>query len=120
MHIFFTLFDYSIQTTINLEVNELKKLRLTKTGQVYIPNCIRSEINLKPGDVINIFLEDKEIVMTNKEGYEYENQCVFSKNGTVHIPREIRRLCYINSEAVFSVTLNKEEQKFNLIPDYTG
>ncbi|WP_235883144.1 AbrB/MazE/SpoVT family DNA-binding domain-containing protein [Metabacillus sediminilitoris] len=120
MHIFFTLFNYSIQININPEVIELNKLKLTKTGQVYIPNWIRSEINLKPSDIINIFLEDKKIVITNKEGYDYESQCVFSQNGTVHIPREIRRLCHINSEAVFSVTINKEEQKFNLIPDGKG
>lgn len=117
MHIFFTLFNYSIQITINPEVIELNKLKLTKSGQVYIPNYIRSEINLEPGDIINIFLEGKEIVMTNKEGVDNENQCVFSQNGTVHIPREIRRLCNINSEAFFRVTLNKEEQKFYLIPD---
>lgn len=117
MHIFFTHFNYSIQVTINPEVIELNKLKLTKTGQVYIPNYIRSEINIEPGDIINIFLEGKEIVMTNKKGFDNENQCVFSQNGTVHIPREIRKLCNIDSEVVFRVTINKEEQKFILNPD---
>ncbi|MBO1511310.1 AbrB/MazE/SpoVT family DNA-binding domain-containing protein [Metabacillus bambusae] len=120
MHIFFTLFNYSIQITINQEVIELNKLTLTKTGQVYIPSCIRNEINLEPGDIINIFLEDKEIVMTNREEYIIENQCVFSQNGTVHIPIEIRRLCNIDSEAIFRFTLNKEEQKISLIYDSKG
>ncbi|OAS85905.1 AbrB/MazE/SpoVT family DNA-binding domain-containing protein [Metabacillus sp. KUDC1714] len=117
MHIFFTLFNYSIQITINPEVIELNKLTLTKTGQIYIPSFIRNEINLEPGDFINIFLEGKEIVMTNKEHYIIENQCVFSQNGTVHLPIEIRRLCNIDSEAVFRFTLNKEEQKISLIHD---
>ncbi|MGM0876819.1 MAG: AbrB/MazE/SpoVT family DNA-binding domain-containing protein [Bacillota bacterium] len=95
----------------------MKKLKLTKTGQIYIPNCIRSEIDLACGDYIYIYIDGKKIVLTNKEGYEKENRSVFSENGTVHIPTEIRRLLNINSEAVFSVTLNKREMQINLIPD---
>lgn len=58
--------------------------------------------------------------MTNREQNIIENQCVYSQNGTVHIPIEIRRLCNIESEAVFRFTLNKEEKKISLIPDSKG
>jgi AbrB family looped-hinge helix DNA binding protein len=74
----------------------LNKVRLKKTGQIYIPKSLRKVIDLKEGDFINIFLDGKKIVLTNNEEHEKENKCTFNQKGTVHIPSEIRRLGGIN------------------------
>jgi bifunctional DNA-binding transcriptional regulator/antitoxin component of YhaV-PrlF toxin-antitoxin module len=95
------------------------KLRLSKTGQIYIPRCIRKEIDLEVGNFINIVLDGEKIILTNKD-YEKENKCVISENGTIHIPTEIRRLSNIKSEAFFRVILDKKEKQINLIPEIKG
>jgi AbrB family looped-hinge helix DNA binding protein len=99
---------------------KLKKLQLKKTGQIYIPKSFRKVIDLNVGDYINIFLDGKKIVLTNKEDYDKENKCIFSEKGTVHIPTEIRRLSRINPEEVFTVTLDEKEKRIILIPELTG
>jgi AbrB family looped-hinge helix DNA binding protein len=43
------------------------KLRLSKTGQIYIPSCIRKEIDLEVGNLINIVLDGEKIILTNKD-----------------------------------------------------
>jgi AbrB family looped-hinge helix DNA binding protein len=93
---------------------------LKKSGQIYIPNAVRKVIDLKIGDYINIFLDGKKIVLTNKEGFDKENKSTLSQKGTVHIPTEIRRLKRINPESVFTISLDEKEQRINLIPDLTG
>jgi AbrB family looped-hinge helix DNA binding protein len=93
---------------------------LKKSGQIYIPNAFRKVINLEIGDYINIFLEGKKIVLTNKEGFDKENKSTLSQKGTVHIPTEIRRLKRINPETIFTISLDEKEQRINLIPDLTG
>lgn len=95
------------------------KLRISKNGQIYIPSCIRKELDLEVGNFINIVLDGEKIILANKD-YEKENKCVISENGTVHIPTEIRRLSNIKSEAFFSVLLDKKEKRINLIPGIQG
>jgi AbrB family looped-hinge helix DNA binding protein len=92
---------------------------LKKSGQIYIPNAVRKVIDLKMGDSIKIFLDGKKIVLTNKEGLDNENKCTLTQKGTVHIPTEIRRLKRINSETVFTISLDEEEKHINLILDLT-
>jgi AbrB family looped-hinge helix DNA binding protein len=98
----------------------LTKITLKKSGQIYIPNAVRKVIDLKIGDTINIFLEGKKIVLTTKEGFNKENKCTLSQKGSVHIPTEIRRLKRLNSETVFTISLDEKEQRINLIPDLTA
>jgi AbrB family looped-hinge helix DNA binding protein len=93
---------------------------LKKSGQIYIPNTVRKVIDFKIGDYINIFLDGKKIVLTNKEGFDKENKCTLSQKGSVHIPTEIRKLKRLNSETVFTISLDEKEQRINLIPDLTG
>ncbi|PMC40201.1 hypothetical protein CJ195_00350 [Bacillus sp. UMB0899] len=89
------------------------QLKLTKSGQVYLPNCIRKDINLEPGDNIYIFLDNKEIILA-KEACEKENQCILSNRGTLHIPVEIRRICKITSAMKFNAIINKEDRRIIL------
>ncbi|MCM3654180.1 AbrB/MazE/SpoVT family DNA-binding domain-containing protein [Metabacillus litoralis] len=96
------------------------KLKLSRNGQIYIPNCIRKELNLEVGHLISIILDGEIIVLTNKDEDENENKCIFSENGTVHIPTEIRRLSNIKSEAFFRLILDKKEKRINLIPEIKG
>ncbi|MCM3411393.1 AbrB/MazE/SpoVT family DNA-binding domain-containing protein [Metabacillus litoralis] len=94
------------------------QLTLTKSGQVYLPNCIRKELNLEPGDNIYIFVDNKAIILA-KEACEKENQCILSNRGTLHIPVEIRRICKITSALKFNVILNIEDKRIVLsIGDY--
>lgn len=95
-------------------------MTLKKSGQIYIPKSLREVINLKIGDYINVFLDGKQIVLTNKEGYDKENKCTFNQKGTVHIPTEIRRISKINSETVFKITLDEKEKRIYLLPDLTA
>lgn len=95
----------------------MHKLRLGKTGQIYIPTLIREEIDFKIGDLINIILEGEKIILSNKAGYEEENKCVINQNGSVHIPSEIRRFSKIGTVAVFKATIDKQEKELNLIPE---
>ncbi len=90
---------------------------LKNNGQIHIPKSFRKIIDLEVGDCIKIFLDGKTIVLTNKEGYEKENKCTFSQKGTVYIPKEIRNLSSINSEAIFTISLDEKEKRINLIPD---
>lgn len=96
------------------------KLRLNRNRQIYIPNCIRKELNLEVGHLINIILDGEIIVLTNKNEYENENKCIFGENGTIYIPTEIRRLSNINSEAIFRVNIDKKGKRINLIPEIKG
>jgi AbrB family looped-hinge helix DNA binding protein len=96
------------------------KVKLKKSGQIYIPKSLREVIDLNIGDYINVFWDGKQIVLTNKEGYEKENKCTFNQKGTVHIPTEIRKLRRISSETVFTMTLDEKEKRINLIPELTA
>ncbi|MCM3162059.1 AbrB/MazE/SpoVT family DNA-binding domain-containing protein [Metabacillus litoralis] len=93
------------------------QLTLTKSGQVYLPNCIRKELNLEPGDNIYIFVDNKAIILA-KEACEKENQCILSNRGTLHIPVEIRRICKITSALKFNVILNIEDKRIVLRKGY--
>ncbi|TXC89798.1 AbrB/MazE/SpoVT family DNA-binding domain-containing protein [Metabacillus litoralis] len=85
------------------------QITLTKLGQVYLPNYIRKELNLEPGDNIYIFVDNKAIILA-KEACEKENQCILSNRGTLHIPVEIRRICKITSAMKFNAILNIEDR----------
>jgi bifunctional DNA-binding transcriptional regulator/antitoxin component of YhaV-PrlF toxin-antitoxin module len=100
-------------------VIRLKKIKLRKTGQIYLSKNITKILNIKVGDFIIIYLDGIKIVLTSKEGFEHENKCTYSQSGTVHIPTEIRRLSNINSDTFFSVTINEKEKQICLIPDYS-
>ncbi|MEH7273918.1 AbrB/MazE/SpoVT family DNA-binding domain-containing protein, partial [Neobacillus vireti] len=63
----------------------MKKVKLRKTGQIYLPKTVAKILNIKVGDFINIFLDGKKIVLTSREGFEQENKCIYSRSGTVHI-----------------------------------
>ena len=89
------------------------QLKLTKSGQVYLPNCIRKDLNLEPGDNVYIFIENKEIILA-KEACEKENQCLLSHRGTLHIPIEIRRICDIKSAIMFNAIINLENRRIVL------
>ncbi|MFD2216159.1 AbrB/MazE/SpoVT family DNA-binding domain-containing protein [Metabacillus endolithicus] len=89
------------------------QLTLTKSGQVYLPNCIRKELNLEAGDNIYIFVDNKAIILA-KEACEKENQCILSNRGTLHIPVEIRRICKITSALKFNVIRNIEDKRIVL------
>lgn len=89
------------------------QLTLTKSGQVYLPNCIRKELNLEPGNNIYIFVDNQAIILA-KEACEKENQCILSNRGTLHIPVEIRRICKITSALKFNVILNIEDKRIVL------
>ncbi|MFC0274855.1 AbrB/MazE/SpoVT family DNA-binding domain-containing protein [Metabacillus herbersteinensis] len=95
----------------------MHKLRLGKTGQIYIPTRIRKEIDFELGDLINIILDGENLILSNKDGYEEENKCVISQGGFVHIPTEIRRFSNFSEEDVFKVILDKKEKQLNLILD---
>ncbi|PGT86461.1 AbrB/MazE/SpoVT family DNA-binding domain-containing protein [Bacillus sp. AFS040349] len=92
------------------------QLKLTKSGQVYLPNCIRKDINLEPGDNIYIFVDNKAIILA-KEACEKENQCILSNRGTLHIPVEIRRICKITTSMKFNAILNIEDRRIVLSKD---
>lgn len=92
------------------------QLTLTKSGQVYLPNCIRKELNLEPGDNIYIFVDNKAIILA-QEACEKENQCILSNRGTLHIPVEIRRICKITSAMKFNLILIKEDRRIVLSKD---
>lgn len=89
------------------------QLKLTKSGQVYLPNCIRKDLNLVPGDNIYIFMDNKAIILA-KEACEKENQCILSNRGTLHIPVELRRICNITSAMKFNAIINKEGRRIVL------
>ena len=97
----------------------MNKVKLRKTGQIYLPKTITKILNINMGDLINIFLDGKKIVLTSKEGFEKENKCTYSQSGTVHIPTEIRRLSNINSDTAFTITIDEKEKRICLIPDLT-
>jgi AbrB family looped-hinge helix DNA binding protein len=98
----------------------LNKVKLSKTGQLYIPKALTNILNIEVGDIINIFLDGKKIILTRKAGLGKENKCTYNQKGTIYIPAEIRRLCNIDSEAVFTITIEEKEKRVCLIPVLTG
>ncbi len=94
----------------------MNKVKLKKTGQIYIPKSLRKLIDLRVGEYINIFLDGKKIILTNKDGYDKENKCPFSKEGTVYIPSEIRRFGHIKPGAVFTMSFDEKKKQIDLIP----
>lgn len=98
----------------------MKKVKLRKNGQLYIPKTITKKLKIDVGDIIYIFIDGKNIVLTNREGFEKENKCIYNQKGTIHIPVEIRRLNNIDSEAVFTITIDEKEKRVYLIPDLPG
>jgi bifunctional DNA-binding transcriptional regulator/antitoxin component of YhaV-PrlF toxin-antitoxin module len=55
------------------------QLTLTRAGQVYLPNCIRKELTIEPGDNIYNFVDNKAIILA-KEACEKENQCILNES----------------------------------------
>ncbi|KGM45677.1 AbrB/MazE/SpoVT family DNA-binding domain-containing protein [Neobacillus niacini] len=98
----------------------MNKVKLRKNGQLYIPKTLTKILNITVGDIINIFIDGKKIVLTSKEGFEKENKCTYNQKGTIHIPAEIRKLNNIDTEAVFIITIDEKEKRVYLIPDLTG
>lgn len=98
----------------------MNKVKLKKNGQLYIPKTLTKILNIEVGDIINIFIDGKKIVLTSKAGFEKENKCTYNQKGTIHIPAEIRRLSNIDTEAVFTITIDEKEKRVCLIPDITG
>jgi bifunctional DNA-binding transcriptional regulator/antitoxin component of YhaV-PrlF toxin-antitoxin module len=70
--------------------------------------------------MIKIFIDGKKIVLTSKVGFEKENKCTYNQKGTIHIPAEIRRLNNIDTDTVFTITIDEKEKRVCLIPDLTG
>lgn len=95
---------------------ELNKVKLRKTGQMYIPKTLTKILNIDVGDIINIFIDGKNIVLTSKAGFENENRCTYNQKGTIHIPAEIRRLSNIETDTVFTITIDEKENRICLIP----
>jgi bifunctional DNA-binding transcriptional regulator/antitoxin component of YhaV-PrlF toxin-antitoxin module len=95
----------------------LKKVKLRKNGQLYIPRTLTKILKIDVGNIIYIFMDGKNIVLTSKAGFEKENKCTYNQKGTIHIPAEIRRLSNIDSEAVFTITFDEKEKRVYLIPD---
>ncbi len=56
------------------------ELKLTKSGQIYLPNCIRNDLNLEPGDSIYIYMEIQKIILA-KNSCEKENQWLIKPQG---------------------------------------
>jgi bifunctional DNA-binding transcriptional regulator/antitoxin component of YhaV-PrlF toxin-antitoxin module len=98
----------------------LDKVKIRKSGELYIPKNLTRILNIEVGDRLNIFLEGKKIVLTSKAGYETENKCTYNQKGTIHIPIEIRRLSNIITNAVFTITIDEKEKRVCLMPDLTG
>lgn len=98
----------------------MKKVKLRKNGQLYIPRTLTKILKIDVGNIIYIFMDGKNIVLTSKAGFEKENKCTYNQKGTIHIPAEIRRLSNIDSEAVFTITIDEKEKRVYLIPDLTG
>lgn len=98
----------------------MNKVKLKKTGELYIPKSLIKILNIEVGDRINIFIEGKKIVLTSKAGFENENKCTYNQKGTIHIPAEIRRISNIDTDVVFSITIDEREKQVCLIPDLTG
>jgi bifunctional DNA-binding transcriptional regulator/antitoxin component of YhaV-PrlF toxin-antitoxin module len=99
---------------------ELNKVKLSKTGELYIPKTLIKILNIEVGDRLNIFIEGKKIVLTSKAGFENENKCTYNQKGTIHIPAEIRRISNIDTDVVFTITIDEKEKQVCLIPDLTG
>lgn len=95
----------------------MKKIKLRKTGQLYIPKTLTKILDIEVGDIINVFIDGNKIVLTTKAGFEKENKCIYNQKGTIHIPAEIRRLSNIDSDAVFSITIDENEKRICLITD---
>jgi bifunctional DNA-binding transcriptional regulator/antitoxin component of YhaV-PrlF toxin-antitoxin module len=98
----------------------LNKVKLRKTGELYIPKTLTKILNIEVGDMIKIFIDGKKIVLTSKTGFEKENKCTYNQKGTIHIPAEIRRLSNIDTDTVFTITIDEKEKRVCLIPDLTG
>jgi AbrB family looped-hinge helix DNA binding protein len=97
----------------------LNKVKLSKTGQLYIPKKITKILNIEVGDIINLFIDGKKIVLTSSAGLEKENKCTYNQKGTIYIPAEIRRLSNIDPDAVFTITIDEKEKMVCLIPVLT-
>ncbi|MEH7492051.1 AbrB/MazE/SpoVT family DNA-binding domain-containing protein [Neobacillus niacini] len=95
----------------------MNKVKLSKTGEMYIPKTLSKILNIEVGDRLNIFIEGKKIVLTSKEGFENENKCTYNQKGTIHIPAEIRRISNIDTDVVFTITIDEKENQVCLIPD---
>lgn len=97
----------------------MSKVKLRKNGQLYIPKTLTKILNIEVGDIINIFIDGKKIVLTSKAGFEKENKSTYNRNGTIHIPVEIRKLSNIEADANFTITIDEKEKRVCLIPDVT-
>ncbi|PGT80903.1 AbrB/MazE/SpoVT family DNA-binding domain-containing protein [Bacillus sp. AFS040349] len=91
------------------------KLKLKKSGQIYIPTWMRREINFRVGDLINIIFDGKKMILSTKEEITKENQCILSQKGTLHIPIEIRRMCKFDKECTFKALIDKKENELILL-----
>lgn len=98
----------------------MNKVKLRKTGQLYIPKTLTKILDIEVGDIINVFIDGNKIVLTTKVGFEKENKCTYNQKGTIHIPAEIRRLSNIDTDSVFTITIDEKEKRLCLIPDLTG
>ncbi|MEC1524569.1 AbrB/MazE/SpoVT family DNA-binding domain-containing protein [Neobacillus niacini] len=98
----------------------MNKVKLRKTGELYIPKTLINILNIEAGDRINIFIDGKNIVLTSKEGFEKENKCTYNQKGTIHIPAEIRRFSNIETDTVFTIKFDEKEERVYLIPDLSG
>ncbi|WP_342431123.1 AbrB/MazE/SpoVT family DNA-binding domain-containing protein [Neobacillus sp. FSL H8-0543] len=98
----------------------MNKVKLRKTGQLYIPKTLTKILDIEVGDIINVFIDGNKIVLTTKAGFEKENKCTYNQKGTIHIPAEIRRLSNIDTDSVFTITIDEKEKRLCLIPNLTG
>ncbi|MDF2791529.1 MAG: hypothetical protein K0S80_4631, partial [Neobacillus sp.] len=53
----------------------------------------------------------------SKAGFENENKCTYNQKGTIHIPAEIRRISNIDTDVVFTITIDEKGNQVYLIPD---
>ncbi|PMC36341.1 hypothetical protein CJ195_16190 [Bacillus sp. UMB0899] len=93
------------------------KVKLRKSGQIYIPKWMRSEIDFKAGEFIYIIFDGENMILSKKKELTNENQCILSQKGTLHIPIEIRRMCKFDEECTFKALIDKKENELILLTE---
>lgn len=99
-----------------LKLNEMYSCILLKSGTVTIPAKVRTNLSIKEGNLVSIFIKDKAICICKKHPDESLNQCLVSKNGRIHIPVEIRKLLKIKHPSEFQVKTNPRMKEIFLLP----
>ncbi|MHA6250917.1 AbrB/MazE/SpoVT family DNA-binding domain-containing protein [Oceanobacillus sp. CAU 1775] len=72
-------------------MTDYKLKTLSKNGFVRLPNTWLNEVDLTTGDLVDIYYEDRKIIIEPSMGESFNNQRYINRDKKVLIPKELRK-----------------------------